>query len=230
MGIAYKKLGAVFARAGILASILMAASSFLIPSITEASIITVDPGDYAEGADLSNVSPFVTLQYLDGSYGSYPIKAKRSFFSGDLTFGTMQSQWVQCVGRYECAQGFGMAFTHSPRWVSFSMTLTNIVLSELSTLVWHAFDEVGDEIAWQRTITYGLEPGQFYSWNIAVPNMKYLVVGGGGYPSPGEFNQLSFAVGVAEPSALALFSLGLMGLFFKRRVIHLEAGLRNRQT
>lgn len=223
MSATYEKLRRVIVDG--VASIALTVFALFIPSITEAAIITIDPSDYAEGANLSNVSPFVTLQYLDGSYGSYPIETKRSSFSGDLTFGTMHSQWVQCVGRYECAQGFGMAFTQSPRWVSFSMTLTNFVLSELSTLVWHAFDGAGYEIAWQRTITYGYQPGQFYSWNIAVPNAKYLVVGGGGYPSPGEFDRLSFAVGVAEPSALALFSLGLIGIFFQRRASHRKGDL-----
>ena len=218
MSSTYEKLRMVLA--GFAASIALTVFSFLSPSITEASIITIDPGAYAEGADLSTVSPFVTLQSLDGTYGSYPITALTSSFSGAQVFnGFSEISWTDshCVGRYECARGFGMAFREPPHWVSLSMIFTNMVLSDLSSIGWFAFDASGDLLASGGARTYGYQPGQFFALNIAVPDMSSLVVGGSNYPMPGQFDRLSFAVGVPEPSGLVLSCLGLAGVFLRRR-------------
>lgn len=228
MSSTYEKLRMVLA--GFAASIALTVFSFLIPSISEASIITIDPGAYAEGADLSTVSPFVTLQSLDGPYGTYPITALTSSFSGARVFnGFSEIAWTQCVGRYECARGFGMAFHESPHWVSLSMTFTNMVLSDLSSIVWFAFDASGDFLASGGARTYGYQPGQFFALNIAVPDMMSLVVGGDLYPMPGEVDRLSFAFGVPGPSSLVLSFLGLTGIILlrSRRGIQRRSGPRN---
>ncbi|MGM0767775.1 MAG: PEP-CTERM sorting domain-containing protein [Pseudomonadota bacterium] len=197
--------------AGILASMALSVP----PAITEAGIITIEAFEYSEGTDLSNISPHVTLQGLDGTYSSGPITARRSGFSGDLVFGTFELGWTTCVGRYECAMGFGMAFREAPQWVSLSMRLHNIAVYEYG-VSWLAFDSAGDLITFGNAGTDGYKPGQFFAWNIEVPNMTSLVVGGGNYPSPGDFDRLSFAVGVPEPSGLLLSALGLAGIFWRR--------------
>lgn len=212
-----KRLEFTSAFVGLLASIALGMSTLLMSPNTEAGIITINPSNYADNTDLSTISPHVTLGSLDGSYGSGPITARRSGYSGGSSFGSFELGWTRCVGRYECAKGFGMAFREVPQWVSLSLTLTNIVLSDLSSLGWFAFDANGDLLATGFTDLFGLQPGQFYAWNITVPEMMSLVVGGGDYPSPGQFDRLSFAVGVPEPSGWVLSVLGLAGIVLRLR-------------
>lgn len=216
MGFTCTKLGR--ALVGVAASIVLALSSILIPSVAGASIINIDPGKYSDGDDLSGVSPFVSLNWLDGSYGSGPTRVQTSSFSGGKVFGTFELGWTDCVDRYECAMGFGMAFRESPHWVSLSVRFTNIVLSDSSSSIgWLAFDASGDLLDFDFINTYGNKPGQYYALNIAVPGMRSLVVGGGDYPSAGDFERLSFAVGVPEPSTLVLSGMGLAGMVLLRR-------------
>jgi len=215
MGLAYRKTKAVMAA--IAATVALTASASMIPSVSEASIITIDPDDYQEGKDLSDVSSFVSLNWLGGSEGFRPAVVRTSFFSGDQVFGTFELGWTDCVDRYECAMGFGMAFRESPHWVSLSIRFTNLVLSDLSSIGWFAFDASGDLLASDFINPYGSQPGQYYALNVTVPNMHSLVLGGADYPSAGDFDRLSFAVGVPEPSTLALSCLGLAGFLVLRR-------------
>ncbi|MBS8242023.1 PEP-CTERM sorting domain-containing protein [Marinobacter lipolyticus] len=210
MSLMYRWLGS--SVVGILASVVLSIS----PATTEAGIITIEAFEYSEGTDLSNISPHVTLQRLYGTGSSGPITAQRSGFSGDLVFGTYELGWNTCVGRYECAMGFGMAFSEAPQWVSLSMRLHNIAVYEYG-VSWLAFDSAGDLITFGRADTDGYKPGQFFAWNIQVPNMSSLVVGGGDYPSPGDFDRLSFAVGVPEPAPFAMLAVGLGGIALLRR-------------
>ena len=210
----YRLLNIVLAGLAVFAALIVSAA--IMSSTTQAAIITIDAGSHAEGTDLSNISPFVKLQSLDGSYGSGPITSRRSAFSDNLVFGTFELGWTQCVGRHECAKGFGLAFSESPQWVSLSMRLHNIAVYEYG-VSWLAFDAAGDLLASGRASTEGYLPGQFFAWNVVVPSMMSLVLGGGDYPSAGDFDRLSFAVGVPEPSSLELAGLGLIIVCMRRR-------------
>ncbi len=178
---------------------------------TQAAIITIDAAGFAEGTDLSHISPHVSLQDMAGSFGSGPITSRRSSFSDNLVFGTFELGWSACADRLECARGFGMVFAEAPQWVSMSMRLHEIADFGFG-VSWFAFDAAGDLLSFGTAGTEGYVSGQFFAWNVVVPGMKSLVLGGGDFPSPGDFDRLSFAVGVPEPSTLFLSIAGLAGI------------------
>jgi hypothetical protein len=189
-----------------------------------ASIITVEPDDFAEGADLSNVSPYVSLQSLNGNLAEpgpvYATGSNPRYRSptGELVFGTFQSTFT-CETGFECSIGFGATFHQPVSWVS--LLYQNIFGEESGTpynlsLDWFAFDFSGEHIASGKGSQIIGSPGQVFSLNLAIPNMKSLVVGGHDGISVMEIDRLSFAVGVPEPTPLGLLGLGLGAIIFSR--------------
>ncbi|MDK8464273.1 PEP-CTERM sorting domain-containing protein [Marinobacter sp. SS13-12] len=226
MSVTHEKLRLGFGT-GVAASILLAAMSLLTPSITEASIITIEPDDFAEGTDLSSVSSYVSLQSLVANYREPgPIYATRSrpeyrAPTGELVFGNFGAGigiLDECETDFECAIGFGMTFHQPVRWVSLLYQNWGYPFMGGYGLpnIWYAFDVNGDRIEWGVSSTMGDTLGQVFSLNLAIPGMKSLVVGGGATINAMEYDRLSFAVGVPEPAPLALLAVGLGAVIFAR--------------
>ncbi|MGO1461777.1 MAG: PEP-CTERM sorting domain-containing protein [Marinobacter sp.] len=218
----------------------MILASLFTPSTTMATIITVEPDDFAEGTDLSNVSPYVSLQSLGGTgYESQPVYSTRSnpryrAPTGELVFGTFGSTFgFDCGdGYFECAFGFGMTFHQPVSWVS--LLYQNIFDGDTEAryynhpLDWFAYDSSGEQIAKGRQISGS--PGQVFSLNLAIPNMKHLVVGANDGVNLMETDRLSFAVDVPEPTPAALLAIGLGAMLVarKRKLFKVVTLLRSR--
>lgn len=203
-----------------------------------ATIITVEPDDYGAGADLSTVSPYVTLQSLT-SHSQGPrrdaVRAEPRRVSeeagnvptDDFTFGTYGYAGLPLGTHIDDGYGFGgfgMFFNqevsnvsmHAMNWYSFGDGLP---------ASWAAFDDAGYAIAIGSAMPPDNSPDPFLI-SINVEGMRSLVIGGFSDIAAYEFDRLSFEIsdssgpsaGVPEPGMLALFAGGLMLLGASRRL------------
>lgn len=219
-----------FSRAAFKTLCLGAAVCF-IPAAASATVIVLEPDHFPVGTDLSNASPYVTLQSLDGGYGSGPVYATLSTSefdapTGELVFGNFPGGWADCEGHLDCAQGFGMIFHQPIDWVSLKAINTGYGFPGEFGLsaTWLAFDANGDYLT--DGYSFGASPDNLgipFSLDLAIQDMTSLVVGGSTQINALQFDELSFGlspVDVPEPTTLALLGLGLVGLAFARRRQH----------
>ncbi len=221
------------------AALCLGGAMLVASSAASGYAIIIEPDHYAEGSDLSTIAPYVTLQSLDGTYGNGPVystKPRRDFAAptGELSFGNHPAGWTQCVGHFDCIQGFGMTFHQPVDWVSLKAVNDEYGYtaeedgsdfgSGLSA-EWYAFDVNGDELAsgWESGVE-GDNRGTMFEMYWEIPGMASLVVGGHDSIGAFQFDDLRFKLTqatVPEPSTLGLFGMGLVGLVaFRRRQRH----------
>jgi len=209
---------------------------FPVSASVSASVITIEPDDYALNDVLSNVSPHVTLQKLFIGYGGPSVTHRTDVVatrpraidgdtpppSGALSFGSYSYEGGNTLGRNidNGFSGFGMFFDQGVDHVSMSA----VSWYEPSDLWarWAAFDEAGNAIAFGN-----VEPSNYAessAININVENMWALVIGGDLGTSAYEFDQLAFEINdpvsvstVPEPGALSLLAAGIAMLIGVRR-------------
>lgn len=183
-----------------------------------ATLITIEPDDYAEGSDLSFVSSYVRLRALSGDSGteSGPVYAVRSTGlpgapTGALGFGKHPGGLGLCStpARLECHMGLGFTFSQPIDWIS--LLAVNTDYSPGLQAAWFAFD-VDDELIDSGFSLGSGALGEVFSIDLAVPGAATYVFGGADSIAAMEFDRLSFqvktAVGVSAPDAMALSILG----------------------
>lgn len=199
-------------------------ATILIPAAAGATIIEIEPDDYAEGTDLSNVSPYVTLARTDGKLGSTPEPiyatspaGQLPSPTGDLSFGLHGAGPVDCVDRVECYAGFSMTFHQPIEWASL-YSLNRGYTPGLAS-IWMAFDAQGDRMAVGTASEDSLNNfGETTLFTVGIPGMRTLLVGGDFVTNALEYDRLQFRLTpVPEPGLLPLFGLSLVGLYFIRR-------------
>lgn len=192
-------------------------AALFIPATAAATIIEIEPDDYAEGTELTNISPYVTLQHASGMLAWPPtpiyatnISHRFSAPTGELGFGRFAGGPVDCEDQVECYTGFSMTFHQPVNWVS--LDAINFGYPPGIGTVWQAFDETG------ALITEGIAGNGFgepYQFTVAVPGMRTLIAGGEHTTGALEYDYLRFEL--PEPTLLPLFGFSLAGLYFIRR-------------
>lgn len=192
----------------------------LISVASSAAVITIEPDDYPAGTDLSNISPYVTLQsrsyVVSGDTVVSPVYAGLPLYdgleypapTGDLTFGNYS--W-EPVG----SSGFGMAFHQEVNHVS----LLAVSAYPRLGVQWGAFGFDGQLMA--TGLTAGGGYGETFLVDISLDGIWALVVGGHTGINAIDFDRLTFdvadSVTVPEPGMLPLFAGSLLLLGLRRR-------------
>lgn len=188
----------------------------LTPAVASAAIIDINPDDYDEHTDLSNISPYVTLGKADGDPSTLlaPVYATASESTsgeptGRMAFGKFASGEVTTgCERVECYMGLSMTF-HQPV-VSVSLLAINVGYKYGVLGYWEAFGTDGTRITnGQTPNTYG----EAFTMNVAVPGMATLIVGGAHTPEL-EFDRLS--IELPESATWPLLGFGILSLYLAR--------------
>lgn len=192
----------------------------LAPLIANATAITIEPDDYALGADLSYASPYVTLQSVYG--GSGPIQATQPQWdfasTGSLNFGSHAFINLGGDGGIDDYEGFGMFFNQEVSHVS--LLGLNWGYSPGLGAEWTAFDQAGNSIAYGATA--GSSIGETFLVDIQLDGIWSIIIGGGDGIGAVEFDHLTFDIdtpqsSVPEPGSLGLLAMGMTGLGLARR-------------
>lgn len=212
---------------------ILALSAFI--QTANAFVVTIEPDDYGIGADLSNVSPYVTLQKLEfastpsGNVGvALPVYSRLAGSidgspspspTGDLSFGPYS--FIQVPGPDDetvIRMGLGLLF-HVP--VEHVSLIANSFHPHAIATFWSAFDSLGSLIG--SGISGGSAlTGQNYLVDIAVPNMVSVIIGVEDGTASANYDHLVLSIDdryaqVSEPGVLALLGAGLGCLALKRR-------------
>lgn len=197
----------------------------LIPLTANALIVTIEPDDYAPGADLSNVSPYVTLRSLiptfpgveianvfaddDGALGSPDYVAP----TGNQTFGNH----AFIFGSPPDIGGFNMNFNQAVNSVSL---LANSEYPPGLLAVWAAFDQSGNIIG-TGSAGNGVPLGETFGINIVLDNIWSVIVGGDDSMAAINFDYLVFEfddpVDVPAPASLILLLSGLLMILLRKK-------------
>lgn len=199
--------------------------AFFTSITASATVIMIEPDDYAENDILSSVSPYVTLVGINGAdIVATALEHDFSAPTGKLSFGSHPHLGEpgsdgSCFRGFEsntngiCHIGFGMFFTQPVDWVS--LLALNYAYSPDLPAYWEAYDKSGVKIATgdSRGETYG-NLGQPFNVKVSVPNMTSLLIGGGTGIDAMEFDRLMFKV--PESSSFYLLASGLIGFSYYR--------------
>lgn len=207
-------------------SVVVPLSFIALPA--QAMTVTIEPDDYAVGTDLSNISPYVTLQRMsrsgsvltyDGPVLSTLVSSGPAAPTGDQTFGSY-------ADGFSMGTALGLFFHEDVSNVS--LLANNIYPFGVSTY-WAAFDSLGAKLA-EGFAGTGVTPGDNYAVNINVANMASVIIGAADGSATSRLDALSFdvadrEVAVPEPSGLMLLGAGVLGmsmarLFGTRRARH----------
>lgn len=200
---------------------LFAAALFVFtPVVGHAATITIEPDDFAVGTDLSNISPYATLQKLEVYMGTYsylgPVYSTQvSGYgddynppapTGDQTFGN--------YGHMPWGTAFGVAFNTEVSNVS--LLVNNFYPFGVDTY-WRALNAEGAIIASGSVGGHGEPMGTNHLIQVDVANMAMLIVGAGDGSNTTRVDRLSFEIDdryvqVPEPSASMLLGAGLLGV------------------
>jgi hypothetical protein len=212
------KLSVIFFLSVILSTFSATASAILI---------TVEPDDYAAGTNLTNVSPYVTLEsvtpafpgsnvgaiYADenGALGDPDYVAP----TGDLTFG---NHGFFVYGEEPDLGGFSMTFHQAVSNVSL---LANNEYPPGLLAIWAAFDYEGNIIG-EGASGEGVALGETFAVNINLDNVWRVVVGGDASTAAINFDHLTFEVddlvSVPGPAPLTLLLTALTVLLLRRKI------------
>ncbi|BES69339.1 hypothetical protein RE428_03570 [Marinobacter nanhaiticus D15-8W] len=192
--------------------------------VAHAGLIEIEPDDYAEGTDLSNVSPFVTLTYNSPNpiWPPSPVYATTPRFefpapTGNLTFGIFGGGPGFCEDdevTFDCFGGFAITFNQPVNAVS--LLAINSGYPPGLQVWWATFDSEGTQLDFggeygETSDNYGIP----FELQFNVSGVTSLVLGGSGLTNVMEFDRL--VLQVPEPRAWSLFGLGLAGLYVMRR-------------
>src|SRR5690606_19628402 len=208
----------------------LAALSAFIP-LGHATTIKIEPDDYLDGTDLSNISSHVTLQnrYLEYDEGSGNLKSRteavyadstRPLSNGDpaptgsRTFGNFAYEGAGANINDDCCYGgFGMFFNEAVDRVSL-LAVSWYPPEDLRTY-WTAFDKSGNPLGYG---TYG--PGAYgksFEVDIHLNGMWSLIIGGGDGTAAYEFDALTFDVPEPSPLSLSVLATAAIGWRMRRR-------------
>jgi hypothetical protein len=203
----------------------------VVPGIAGAGIIVVEPDLYPADTDLSDVSPFVSIRSLAPSGAEaqqlpeqqqFPVFAtpKLGVYeapTGQLTFGRFGYTFFAPGDTIVSYQGLGFLF-HQPVSEIWLLAQNDVEGFWPLAAEWTAFDQHGGAIAsgWTTGGTGG-KPGEVFSVEINLPEIRSLVIGASDGSAVMTFDELRFRVSVSEPASLALLGLGLVGLMAARR-------------
>lgn len=196
---------------------MLALLGVLISTSSFASIITIEPDDYGVGADLSNVSPYVSIQWVYGTARdpilAAPTQYGASAPTGDLTFGYHPFGFIpDPPGSTDLDQRMGLGFFFSQPTDHVSLLTLNDGYPYLG-VEWGAFDQYGNllEYGWVN----GGASAEAILADIHVDDMWTLLIGGHDSIAGVSFDHLVFDV--PEPTTLSLFALGVIGLIWNVR-------------
>lgn len=207
------------------------------PTLGNALVVTIEPDDYYEGADLSNVSPYVTMQRLSSSFPGEPnppspvfAGAKQSPLNpglsptptGQLSFGSAAYNgfYDEPYSLDTVISGIGLFFNQDVTDLSI------LAVRDFNTpqvgVAWHGFNEAGMRIS--SGYTHMDMAGVVTKINMLLePGIRSVVFGTqNGYGSIINYDHLNFTIAdssahVPEPSALGLLGLGLAFLGLRSR-------------
>jgi len=186
-------------------------------SIAHAILITVDPDDFTDGADISNAFPGITLSAIDG--GSNVITTS-SVFSQISPLASTGTQVFGHDGIFVETWANGLVgdlridFIQATDYVSLDIIANN----GFDPGFLEAYDSAGTLLG--SFITLGnLGPGTSETASISSSsvNISYVIASGLSGNDVALDNLIYNSATVPEPATLALLSFGLLGIGITRR-------------
>lgn len=203
----------------------------LVQTAVFATVIEIEPDDFAVGTDLSSVSTFVEVTGFNGS-GVYAEAAKTSVGAptGKLTFGahgysgelsSMQfdsscpsGAGLSAAKNGVCQWGLSFYFSQPVEWVSL-LALNSVYPSPLPAW-WSAHNSEGATLDWGQSFGSRADNrGVPFEIQFHVQDISSILIGGAtGIPM--EFDRLRFKV--PEPSIVSLVFSGFFCMLLFRRI------------
>jgi hypothetical protein len=199
----------------------LAALFAVTPLASHALSVLIEPDDYAIGTDLSNISPYVTLQKLEVYMGTYtylgPVYSSQ--VTGYPDFNPPAPTGDQTFGNYgHMPWGTALGLVFNTEVSNVSLLANNFYPFGVDTY-WRALDADGVIIASGSAGGSATPAGENYLIEVNAENMAMLILGAGDGSNTSRLDHLSFEVDVAvpEPSALILLGAGLAGILMTKK-------------